>query len=62
MDFMKVGFPFMLQSVTICVGWMLVLNSAGVWENCDIPGAEALEECMEQAAQALVTAEHNAHG
>ena len=55
MAFMKVGFPFMLQSVTICCGWLLLLNSAGVWVNCDLPGRETLQECMDERAAVLST-------
>jgi hypothetical protein len=55
MSFMRVGFPFMLQSVTICTGWLLLLNSAGIWPNCDLPGRESLQECQDEAAEALTT-------
>lgn len=61
-DFMKVGFPFMLQSVTICTLWLLALNSTGIWENCDLPGKEMLEVCIEEASEALVSGPGGGHG
>ena len=55
MSFMRVGFPFMLQSVTICTGWMLLLNSMGIWANCDLQRDEFLEECRNDADAALAS-------
>jgi hypothetical protein len=44
-SFMRVGFPFMLQSVTICTGWLLLLDGAGVWPNCDLESRCAGDDC-----------------
>ena len=30
---MKIGFPFMIQSVTITTVWMLFLNATGIWDD-----------------------------
>merc|ERR1712138_370096 len=33
MAFMRIGFPFMIQSVTITTVWMLFLNAIGMWDD-----------------------------
>jgi Na+/H+ antiporter NhaD/arsenite permease-like protein len=33
MSFMRIGFPFMIQSVTITTVWMLFLNATGIWDD-----------------------------
>ena len=30
---MRIGFPFMIQSVTITTVWMLFLNATGIWDD-----------------------------